>query len=86
MAGSGSRRPGENKGTKRGYARKPGTQATPTRRGAGFWALIVGAIVLAIAVVAIIVSALNGTPPAGTVTGFVWSAHGAAVTALLRGS
>ena len=84
MSGSGSRRTGETKRTKRGYARKPGTQAAPTRRGAGFWALIVGAVVLAIAIVAIVFSALSGAPPAGTVTGFVSYMHRAAVSALLN--
>ena len=84
MAGSGSRRPGDSKSTKRGYARKPGTQAAPTRRGAGFWALIVGAVVLVIAIVAIVFSALSGTPPAGSVTGFVSYMHWAAVTALVN--
>ena len=84
MSGSGSRRTGETKRTKRGYARKPGTQAAPTRRGAGFWALIVGAAVLVIAIVAIIFSALSGTPPAGSVTGAVPPSLATAVIAMLH--
>jgi hypothetical protein len=83
MAGSGSRRSGESKQAKRGYARKPGAQATPTRRGAGFWALLVGAIVLVIAIVAIVMSALNGTPPAGPNTGAVPASFATAVIAQL---
>jgi hypothetical protein len=78
----GARGPKGPKGPRKGYSRTPGTQATPARRGAGFWALVVGAILLAVAVVAIVVSVVGGVPPAGTNTGVVASAAVAVVTAL----
>jgi phage shock protein E len=48
-----------------GYSRAPGRQPAPARRGAGFWFIVIAAVVTVIAVVAIAVTALSGQTPAG---------------------